>query len=868
MSFYEHVSATHNKHGDGDVYKLPCNRYMVYSKQFNKCYLNDPGVARYITAMSNIFDKFGLKDAKFEYFSTYNTMSVENPRPLGQDRIKPEELPRILEVIKKCNVGTIFENFKGTCKEFYREFDSTCACCPICGYNEDRTTSHVDDEEILIAYLLSDPETFNRVKPFYDEHKDEMFKSMFDLHYNKYLDYKSNKPFMFHFYKTFCSVILSYEDIAYFVNEKEAAETDFKNTFFDYMDENYHYNENPDLAIADDIDLKLFCSEFLDRFIYRPSVTNAKGFNVAYKNITGKDIRIEDYNTTVAYSFSEPAATNDDVDDDYVLGSDDSGETVNDAIEPEDNLADISETDELKNTTLPTPDDAEVSEIDEETSENDEGFDETVEDLEEPEDEDTKSVEEPIVEDVPEDIVTEDYGYDPAMDGYMPEEMPISEDAAQFYDAMAEEYEPVDESDKEAPIEDVPADEMPFSDDEPVKEVTETSEPTTALAVTGTTEVTTDIEDDSDVTLHENEEDTWAFPVKTLGEDNFIIDNHIDNLKDYGIIPIDNDKWYLMQFESSVLTNTYMCVEAVTDSDGNDYLVFFDRMRKTYFSVQMSKDSECMEIIKPYLTRNKYIKICFQPYHLYAFGRKYDIELKKIFSIQTCYSFFTKDWPLVGYEETINFFIDNPLSEYAPRNIPMLLVGMQMYPTICARCSKKLDSPQLLNEVDAMRYFDEAMGRSYYVGDLYEKTGDIPPFKLTGPNQYEFTTEERGNTLVEGEYFTCTFLIDGKHEITEDDSWTMIKGAIEMLAGKGRFRKLHIYITYMTKTTLKLFVPKYNVSYMETSIMSVFSEVNRVKLNNKKYKMMFRQDEATAVKAEQTEKELELDKDEEDKAKE
>ena len=191
-----------------------------------------------------------------------------------------------------------------------------------------------------------------------------------------------------------------------------------------------------------------------------------------------------------------------------------------------------------------------------------------------------------------------------------------------------------------------------------------------------------------------------------------------------------------------------------------------------------------------------------------------------------------------------------------------------MYPTICARCSKKLDSPQLLNEVDAMRYFDEAMGRSYYVGDLYEKTGDIPPFKLTGPNQYEFTTEERGNTLVEGEYFTCTFLIDGKHEITEDDSWTMIKGAIEMLAGKGRFRKLHIYITYMTKTTLKLFVPKYNVSYMETSIMSVFSEVNRVKLNNKKYKMMFRQDEATAVKAKQTEKELELDKDEEDKVKE
>ena len=331
--------------------------------------------------------------------------------------------------------------------------------------------------------------------------------------------------------------------------------------------------------------------------------------------------------------------------------------------------------------------------------------------------------------------------------------------------------------------------------------------------------------------------------MNNLGEDNYIIDNHFEMLDIYGIQSIDgHNSWSMQRFESSVLTNTFMVIEAIVDKDGTDYLLFYDRIHKSYYSMIMDPKSEAFNIVKPYLTRKMYIKITFQPYHLYGICRKYDIEIKNIFSIQSCYSYFIKNRPLKDYESTINFFVDKPLEETAPKDMPMLMAGMQLYPTVCARCRNKLDNPKTLHEVDAMRYFDEALGRSYYVGDLYSVTGDIPPFKLVGPNKYEFPSIDRGTALQKGQFFTCSFL--SEYRMSEEDCWTMIRRSVEYLAYKGRFRKLRIYITQMTSNLLTLFVPQYDVAYMETALLSIFSEMSRRYLNNKKYKVIITQEVA------------------------
>ncbi len=870
MSFFEYVISKHNLHGDTEKFQLPCVRYMVLSNQFDKCYKEDPNVARFILAVARIFKNYGLKEKRFDCFCLYNARSTKFPKPFNMEKLSPQTFPQQLHSVHKEYEGKdAFVPFQGTCKDFYREFDETCLGCVMCQFDTEKCNAYAKYEETLVKYLTSSPDVFAQIKAFYEEHIDELFKSKMDLHYNKEsIQYKGNKPFVFAFMKSLCYVLLVYDDIRYFREDIKDSTDDYIDRYLKYMDRTYQFHMNPDVTTADRIDLENICKEFLDRFLREANTTTASEFNEAYKNITGKDIRIENYikkkNPLVCNSVKSVLKN---AEEDRVVGN-----NITHDIEPGDSVSDLESSEENKKN-ISEQDVAEKSEEDDKQDMKDTSKRETSDEKDDEDDEVSSYYDS-------EDADYQETGSivnDPALDGFETAEngiddtpVEMTEEQAKYYETAAKEHSDIDDAfdnftldtgveealqngsmenyeddtlSKQATHNNIEETLLPSPDT--VTNVTATE--TTALSVTASTKLVAENTEELEYALKESEDDKWEIPVRTLGEGNYIIDNHINNLESYGIISIDNDKWYMMQFESSVLTNTFMCVEAVVDDEGKDYLVFFDRMRKTYFSARLAEKSECMEIIKPYLTRSKYIKICYQPYHLYAVGRKYGIEFKKIFSIQTCYSYLTKDWPLVGYEETINFFIDRPLSEYAPKNIPMLLVGMQMYPTICARCSKKLDDPKRLNEIDAMRYFDEALGRSYYVGDLYETTGDVPPFKLVGPNKYEFTDIERGRTLIAGEYFTCTFIpnsLQNKYQTTEDDCWELIKGAVEMLASKGRFRKLHIYITRMDKTTLKLFVPRYNISYMETSIMSVFSEVNRLKLDNKRYKMMFRQDAA------------------------
>lgn len=867
MNFYERELSARNTNGEGEVYRLPCNRYMVYSDQFNNCYLSDSKVAIYIDAMPRIFKSLGQEEHEIEFLKTYNTRSTSNPRPLGRDTFSSHEINTIKSTIENSLTQRNIERFNGTCRDFYATFDPECSCCPICYFNKtSNVNTNVDEEETLIKYFTADPKTYSRIKSFIVENMDRLFISKYDLHATKYLGYKSRKPLIIDFFKFLCSVLVRYDDLTYFIESKEAARTDFYDEALKYLNEHYDYEDNPDKATADDIDIKNICDDFIERVVLDTAVVTAETFNKSFKKITKEEIHIENYGVDM------PA------NEQMAIGStsDNKEESAEPATDDESN----ADTVDFSNQAITTG----PSKVDNESTTSEEAVEN------EPVADDGRENDD--VGDYDDQPEYEDSALDVAMAGYSGEsdnEEEMTSDASEYYAEMAKHYTDEDEApagefeDVPANAEDVvdiaPAQSVPAAESETNTEDNKSDKAgesaatveTTALATVSPTALSTDKDEpadaestDADIVLTEKEGDTWLYPVKPLAENNYIIDNHIDNLADYGIIAIDNNQWYLMQFESSVLTNTYMCIEAVTDSSGMDYLVFYDRMRKTYFSVELHDESECMDIIRPYLTRNKYIKICFQPFYLYAFGRKYNIDFKNVFSIQTCYSYFLKNRPLVGYEEIINFFIDKPLCEYAPYTIPMLLVGMQMYPTICSRCSKKLSDPTLLNDVDAMRYFDEALGRSYYVGDLYKDTGKKPPFKMTGPNQYEFDQEDRGTTLIEGEYFTCQFIIEKKHKLSEEECWMMIKGAIEMLASKGRFRKLHIYITDMNKTMLQLFVPKYNVSYMETSLMSVFSEVNRVKLRGKRYKMIFCQDESKVIKEIGTEEKSEDIKDQEE----
>lgn len=327
--------------------------------------------------------------------------------------------------------------------------------------------------------------------------------------------------------------------------------------------------------------------------------------------------------------------------------------------------------------------------------------------------------------------------------------------------------------------------------------------------------------------------------VHGLSDTDFIIDNTFDEVERYAEHLTNSTAW--MFFENTVLSDRFMAVEALHTSDKRDFLLFWGRGKKCFFFLYMT-DSDVMEMIKPYLTRNQYIKISYQPYHIYAFGRKYGIEIKRVFSIQTCYSFLNNGTPLLTYEDTINYFCTKKMNEKMDDNYPMLLAGMKMYPFICSQCNRLLKESGTLAKMDSFVDYDEAISRSYYIDDLYENARGIPAFQLVGANAYVFPQVERGKVLTPGKYFN--FQIGEGYESYE--AKRVIIGVITYLAEKGRFRKCNIYLCNITDMTVKFFIPDYYVRYFETLFSRIFADIAKEKVG-KKLKLLLHEDTADAV---------------------
>lgn len=327
---------------------------------------------------------------------------------------------------------------------------------------------------------------------------------------------------------------------------------------------------------------------------------------------------------------------------------------------------------------------------------------------------------------------------------------------------------------------------------------------------------------------------SFASVVKNLAEDDFIIDNTFDKIDEYALRL--TDPICRMQFENTVLSDRFLAIEALKDSTGHDFLLFWGRGKKSFYYLYMD-DKDELDLIKPYLTRNSYIKICYQPYHIYAFGRKYGIEIKRVFSIQTCYSFFNKGASLESYENTINSFCTIKIGAKQTKPYPMLLCGMQMYPYICTQCNRQLKESHSLSQMDEFVDFDEAIGRSYFIENLYETPGTEPAFKLEGPNTYNFPIVDRGKTLLPGRYFY--FQIGEGY--TELEAHRVIYGVITRLAEKGRFRKNNIYICSLENIRVRFWIPEYYVHYFETFFNSVFTDVAKEKVG-KKLKLLLREE--------------------------
>lgn len=338
-------------------------------------------------------------------------------------------------------------------------------------------------------------------------------------------------------------------------------------------------------------------------------------------------------------------------------------------------------------------------------------------------------------------------------------------------------------------------------------------------------------EDEPEEPKEETEElDELPEDVPFVGENNYLIDNHQQICLKYSM-----DLAFpgaLMEFENAVLKDRFISIEAILDDNNDEILIFRSRRGKVSFFHVYMNNKECMDYIAPYLSRRGFVKICYQPYYLYSYCRKYNAPLKRVYSICTCHSLLTSDYSegvvkVLSYRNTLESY----MSEEWRYGLPPLLAGMSAYAHVVKRQeramaeSEGLGGQSMLSEMDELVYYDEALGLSFGLNNLFKPETNITAlFKLTGLNEFEYTPINSIETIPAGRF--VDFIIDT--ELTKlEYAHQIIYNVIIDLVENGRFRKINLYILDAKNNKLSMFIPEYYYQHLMTILGSTFTSVAR-----------------------------------------
>lgn len=320
-----------------------------------------------------------------------------------------------------------------------------------------------------------------------------------------------------------------------------------------------------------------------------------------------------------------------------------------------------------------------------------------------------------------------------------------------------------------------------------------------------------------------------------IGEDNYIIDNKQSECLEFSMDL--SQPGAIMSFENAILKDRFMSIEAIVDDNGREILIFRSRRGAVPFFHVYMDNKNCLEYISPYLSKRSFLKICYQPYYLYSYCRKYKVPLKRVYSICTCHSLLVTEYTaenaralkVLSYRKTLESYI----SEEWKDNLPALLAGMSVYAYVTKQQERRLQvveqegfsEQSMLVEMDELVYYDEALGLSYKLDNLFTlDTGIKTLFKLSGHNEFEYTPIDSIKTMPAGKF--VEFVIDT--ELTKlEYAHQIVRGVIIDLVENGRFRKINMYIIDARNNRLKLFIPEYYFQHLMTILSSTFTSVAR-----------------------------------------
>lgn len=287
----------------------------------------------------------------------------------------------------------------------------------------------------------------------------------------------------------------------------------------------------------------------------------------------------------------------------------------------------------------------------------------------------------------------------------------------------------------------------------------------------------------------------------------------------------------LKDFETALIKDHCLCIEAVCDNNDNDYLIFYlnsmaisgpHKLQNTWYYIKLGKDNDVLEIISAYISRKSYVKICYSSHQLYAIFKKYDIPFRNVFSISSALGIVASKYNAVSYHRLYKNLFNSHIfdNKQLPDIMKLMRKNVTMY-----RCLQSLLNHLNYNETwQYQQYFEIVLGCSYLPYNVFP-VSKCTLYRVIDYNTYYMNTYTGRNALIKGSFIR--FSIKKKYLNSLED-YALIPAVLVALAYKGLFRKYHIYLTEYSSYSCNLFVEEKATS---TTLSIIISEAtNRIKL--------------------------------------
>lgn len=267
-----------------------------------------------------------------------------------------------------------------------------------------------------------------------------------------------------------------------------------------------------------------------------------------------------------------------------------------------------------------------------------------------------------------------------------------------------------------------------------------------------------------------------------------------------------------ISFESYVTSEKMFCAECVACEDGKEYLLLWVASRHSFFYADMD-NVNARELLLPLFSMKSIDVICYSPYAIYAYIRRYGGQVRSLHSIQTFHYMINRDDP--DYLSVVRFYGVRPAVpgvtfKFSGTLSSHVFFYMPYYKIIKIK-QERLLPDNLSGLLQSAEQVNEAVGFSYRLDSVTASGGIL--FAMPNPLEFKFNMVSPADVVPDG--CMVTYHSELKFPVFRDVVCDLVR--------RGFFNGKELMLLLLGISCCVFYVPAVDTSFFMTTFQRIFT---------------------------------------------